>query len=151
MVRCSIFPCVSHLTAYVHQGTRSAPLLQAHPPRRRWVYPHRLFSSAVLRWLPKGGEAARRRCPSHFQAVEPWSNFQHPTPVTRLPFHKRRSRNSSPSHTLGISCSVRLFFCIRFLQCFRLVLQDVGTRFQLLVPVHRRPRRCPCDQVSYLP
>ena len=151
MVRCSILSCVSHLTVYVHQGTRSAPLLQAHSPRRRWVYPQRLFSLAVLRRLPVGRKGVGRRCPSHFQAVEPWSNLQHPTPVTWLPFHKRRSRNSSPSHTFGISSSVRPFFCIRFLQRFRLVLQDVGTRFQLLVPAHRRPRRCPCDQVSHLP
>ena len=117
MVRCPVPLRISYLSASNHQGTCPASLLRADSPRGRGVYPQRLFSLVVLRWLPAGREAARRRCPSHFQAVGHWSNLQYrPTSGAWLSFHKRRSRNSSPSYTLDISCSVCLFCCTRFLQ-----------------------------------
>ena len=148
MVRRSVFPCVYHLNACDQQGTCPTLQLQTYPTRRRGVYQQRLFSLVVLRWVPVRREAIRCRRPSHFQPVGGWTDFQDPASVAWSSFHGQRSRNPSSSSTIDIPCSVRSPCSVFFLKYLRRMFQDIGTRFQHIVPTHRKSRRCSCNQVS---
>ena len=151
MVRRSVFPCVSHLNTYNQQGACSTSLLQTHSTGRRGLYPQRLLSLVVLRWVPVRREAVGHRCPHHFQAVGRWADFQDPASVAWPSFHGRCPGNPSSSPTLDISCSVRSSRSVCSLKYLRRTSQDVGTGLQHIVPTHRKSRRSPCDQISDSP
>ena len=150
MVRCSVFPYVSQLNLYGHR--EPAPLhyfKRIHPGDvgyiRRGCF-HLLFSAG----RPQGERRLGVHVPRSFKQLEvgPIFNTQ-----PRLPGHlstnsvrETRARlapstspdpyvRSIPSVSSSISC----------------VLQDFGTRFQLLIPTHGRSRCCSCDQVSHPP